>query len=164
MLLEGIMARAGIDWRYTETRRRDFLRTLAETYDVEAALAAGRLTWPQVCELRVRHPDFAVRFEEVIAAGYDRLEAMLLRASGVGAGAKPDQALAQALIKLRRTGRAETARGGRRSFAAPASGADREKMIQSILDKMGPLKSAAAGGAWNGQKQECPEEAPVTSG
>jgi hypothetical protein len=106
------MAQSGrIDWRYTETRRRKFLRVLAETYDMEAALTAGRLTWPEVCELRARHPEFAAQFEQVIAAGYDRLEALLLRESGLGRGGQIDLALAQALLKQRRAAKVEAAAG-----------------------------------------------------
>jgi hypothetical protein len=137
------MARKRIDWRYTATRRRKFLRKLAETYDVEAALGEAELSWAEVCELRVLHPEFAARFEEVIVAGYDRLEAMLLREAGIGAAAKADPALAQALIKLRRTSPARAGRAGK-------AGEDREAMIQSIMKMVTPLKAAAAGGAWNG--------------
>jgi hypothetical protein len=136
------MAAAGkIDWRYTETRRRVFLRVLAETYDVEAALEAGRLTWPQVCELRARYSAFALRFEEVIAAGYDRLEAMLLREAGIGAGAKADAALAQALLKQRRAARAEAARPSR----AAARHAARNKHLGAIMGEFETLRA--------GQKQ-----------
>ena len=152
--------RGQIDWRYTATRRRDFMRVLAETYDLEAALAAGRLTWPEVCELRARHPDFAVRFEEVIDAGYDRLDLVVLRKAGVGAGAEPpDATLAQALIKLRRSGRGETAarasgsarlRGGR--AGKPEADPERDELVARIMAKLAPLKAAAAGGAFNGHK------------
>lgn len=129
---------ARIDWRFTERRRRNFLRVLAETYDPDLACAAGRLTWPQVCELRARHPGFAARFDEVIAAGYDRLEAMLLRLSGIGGGGKPDLALAQALLKQRRAMKSDAGPGRR----VPVR--ERAAMIKTLLDSMG-LPSPAAG-------------------
>lgn len=149
------MAEPRFDWRHTGTKRRKFLQALAETYDVEKALAEGKLTWAQVCELRVRHPDFAVRFDEVIDAGYDRLEAMLLRAAGVGEGATPDPAAAQALIKLRRSGREAMSRGapargrgGRNARLEP--GADDRARVDKVLAKLAPLQAAAAGGAYGG--------------
>lgn len=135
--------RRRIDWRHTGTRRKNFLRVLAETYDVEAACAAGPLSWPEVCELRVRYPDFAARFDEVIAAGYDRLEATLLRRAGVGGGAAGDLTLAQALLKQRRTGKADSTAGARKAAAPPS----REQLIQSIMDKVAPLKAARARGS-----------------
>jgi hypothetical protein len=134
---------ARIDWRYTETRRRTFLRVLAETYDPELACEAGNLSWPQVCELRVRHPDFAAQFDEVIAAGYDRLEAMLLRQAGVGKGAAIDPVLAQALIKQRRMGKPEAAAGAKTA----AGRQNREQLIRSIMEKVVPLKAAQSRGS-----------------
>ena len=136
--------RGRLDWRYTETRRRKFLRVLAETYDVAAALAEARLTWPQVCELRVRHPDFAARFEEVIAAGYDRIEAMLLREAGAGTGRIAKEPLAQALLKQRRALRSEAPRGR----TMPAK--ERAAMIKATIDMMGRACAPAEGRNGNG--------------
>ena len=138
------MAQSGkIDWRYTETRRRDFLRVLAETYDMEAALAAGRLTWPQVCELRGRHPEFAERFEQVIAAGYDRLEALLLRQSGLGQGGQIDLVLAQALLKQRRAAKAEGTVGRARRGSAEAA---RSRNVNHIIKQFELLRAGQGQG------------------
>jgi len=142
-----------IDWRYTRTRRKNFLRVLAETYDVEAALTAGKLTWPQVCELRVRHPEFAVRFEEVIAAGYDRLEAALLRRAGAALGAeaadKGDAALATALLKQRRALKDAAPAARRAGGAQPASdkGATQRRMelIRPIMGEFTSLQAQVRG-------------------
>jgi phage protein D len=133
------MAQSGkINWRYTETRRRNFLRVLAETYDMEAALTEGRLTWPEVCELRARHPEFAERFEQVIAAGYDRIEALLLRESGLGRGGQIDLALAQALLKQRRAAKVEaTAARGRRGSAETA----RSRNVNHIIKQFELLRA-----------------------
>lgn len=141
-----------LDWRYTETRRRDFVRVLAESYDTEAALAAAALSWPQVCELRARHPDFAERIEEVIAAGYDRLEAALLRHAGLGGTIDP--ALAQAMLKQRRMGKAEASVAQRRAKGPAPS---QRQMIKTILDELDPLKAAARGGMLNGRGEAGPQ-------
>ncbi|HZG41342.1 MAG TPA: hypothetical protein VEY93_00180 [Longimicrobium sp.] len=133
------MARSGkIDWRHTNSRRRDFIRVLAETYDVEAALEAGRLSWSEVCELRVRHPDFAARFEDVIVAGYDRIEAMLLKRSGVGGDGKGDLALAQALLKQRRSMRADASAGAAKRAGPRAA---RSEAIKNIMSEVGLLRA-----------------------
>ena len=129
---------ARVDLRYTKTRRREFLRVLAETYNPDRACAAARLTWPDICELRSLYPDFAARFDEVIAAGYDRLEAMLLRLSGIGGDGKPDLALAQALLKQRRAMKSGAPPG------RPVPIRERAAMIKTLLDGMG-LPSPAAG-------------------
>jgi hypothetical protein len=129
-----------LDLRWTKKRREVFLQVLAQTYNPDKACEQAGLTWFQMCELRVRHPDFAIRFDEVIAAGYDRLETKLLREAGVGSGAKVDPALAQALLKQRRAGKADAGAGARKG-AAPQS---REQLIQSIMDKLAPLKAARA--------------------
>jgi hypothetical protein len=145
------MARAGgIDWRYTETRRRKFIAKLAETYDVEASLEHAVLTWPQVCELRVRHPGFAARFEEVIAAGYDRIEAMLLKRAGVGGGGggggEGDLAIAQALLKQRRSMRADAGAGAAKRAVKPGARSD---AIDSIMNEFAMLRA----GQRKGQEQ-----------
>jgi hypothetical protein len=140
------MAAAKMDWRYTATRRRQFLRVLAETYDFDAALAAGPLSWAEACELRALHPEFAERIEEVVAGGYDRLEIALLRAAGLGG--KIDPALAQALLKQRRMGKADAVIALRRANGPAPS---RTQMMKTILDDIAPLKAAARGGYWNGR-------------
>ena len=144
------MATAGrIDWRYTETRRKKFIEKLAETYDVEAALEHANLTWPQVCELRVRHPDFAARFEEVIVAGYDRIEAMLLKRAGIGGDGEVDLALAQALLKQRRSMRADASAGAARRAIKPGA---RSEAIQSIMNEFELLRAGQGrGGLSNGK-------------
>jgi hypothetical protein len=135
-----------IDWRYTATRRTVFLTVLADTYDVEAALAEARLTWPEVCELRSRHPDFASRFEEVIVAGYDRVEAMLLRRTGIGRGGKIDLALAQALLKQRRSMRADATAGAAKRAGPRAA---RSEAIKSIMSEFELLRAGQARGRQN---------------
>lgn len=142
------MAAKRIDWRYTGTRRRGFLQVLAETYDVDAALAAGPLTWPEMCRLRQMHPEFAEQIEEVISAGYDRLEVALLREAGLGG--KIDATLAQALLKQRRMGKADAAIAQRRARGPAPS---RRQMMKTILDDIAPLKAAAArGGLLDGRR------------
>ncbi|HEY0114671.1 MAG TPA: hypothetical protein VGB54_03015 [Allosphingosinicella sp.] len=138
------------DWRCTKTRREEFLRVLAETYQTGEALAAAGLTWPQACELRARHPDFAVRWEEVIAAGYDRLEAMLLRHAGLGSGAKLDPALGQALLKQRRAMKAEPRRP-RRTAIGKSGRRHKQALIGKILDTVAPFEAGAGEGRKNGR-------------
>ena len=159
--------RKRIDWRATGGIRKRFIACLAATYDVEAACAAAGVEWPIICELRVRHPDFAAAFEEVIAAGYDRLEAMLLRRAGAalaeaeGAG---DVQLATNLLKQRRSLKAEPQgmRPGRRpgSRTAPARGADRKQLIQSIMNALAPPGAAST----RGDGEDDQERAPVSFG
>jgi hypothetical protein len=139
-----------IDWRHTKTRRGKFLRVLAETYDVEEALTQARLTWPEVCELRVRYPEFADRFEQVIAAGYDRLEALLLREAGLGRGGTIDLPLAQAMLKQRRAARVEAAAGRTRRAAQPAT---RSEKVNEIVKQFELLRAGQVGrGKADGKK------------
>lgn len=135
------------DLRWTEKRRRRFVRVLAESYDNDAALAAADLTWPEVCELRVRHPDFAARIDEVIVAGFDRLEAALLRVAAAALAAeRPDIALVQAVMKLRRPVRGPAAPG----LGSAADRAERERRVKRLMDKVAQLHAAQAGGRGDG--------------
>jgi hypothetical protein len=130
-----------IDLRWTTGLRKKFIRLLAETYDVEAACAETGLSWPDICTLRVKHPDFAAAFDEVIAAGYDRLEAKLLREAGVGRD-EVNPVLGRELLKQRRAANAE--RAARRSGPARPP---RAQTIRAILDTVAPLREAAMTGS-----------------
>ena len=139
--------------RWTEKRRKLFVRVLAESYDTDAALKAADLSWPDVCELRVRHPDFAARIDEVIVAGFDRLEAALLRVAAAALAAeKPDIALVQAVMKLRRPAR---------TAAVPAKEnatdrAAREQRVRRLMDKVAQLHAAQARGRGDGADDDRP--------
>ncbi len=139
--------------RYNVQRRATFVRVLAESYDIEAALLAAELTWHEVTELRVRHPDFAARIDEVIVAGFDRLEAAFLRvATAALAAEKPDLNLVQAVLKLRRPARA---------VAAPARPSAKEEAarkgrIETILNKLAQLHAARPGGGGDGRDEADP--------
>lgn len=149
------------DLRWTEKSRKRFVRVLAESYDNDAAMAAADLTWPEVCELRVRHPDFAARIDEVIVAGFDRLEAALLRVAAAALAAeKPDMALVQAVMKLRRPVR---------SGAAPGPGnaadrAERERRVKRLMDKVAQLHAAQAGGRADGANDGRPHSGRRAAG
>ena len=114
------------------------------------------LSWPEVCELRVRYPEFAARIDEVIVAGFDRLEAALLRVAATALAAeKPDMALVQAVMKLRRPARAALAPVEENA----ADRAAREKRIRTIMDKVAQLHAAQAGRRGNGPGEG--DEQPV---
>jgi hypothetical protein len=155
--LEQAGRRPRFDWRFTVTKRKLFIAKLAETYDVEAALGHAGLSWPQVCELRTRHPDFAARFEEVIAAGYDRLETLLLREAGLGGPRIKNEALAQALLKQRRAMKPEGA--GR------VSSQRRAATLKAMLEKLGPPDAPpAAGRHFNGSGSSGPQPVAAAAG
>jgi hypothetical protein len=133
--------RRRIDLRHTKRRKERFLTTLAETYDVGAACAAAGLDWAIMCRLRADDPDFAARWEAVIAAGYDRLEAMLLCRAGAGRE-EGDVTLARELLR-QRAGRKSEA-GARRAAPKPPN---REKMIADVMEKLtAPPRCAAEPG------------------
>lgn len=144
--------------RYTAWRRRLFVEVLAQGYDTDAALAAAGLSWPEVCALRVRHPDFAAQIDEVIVAGFDRLEAALLRVAAAALAAeKPDVALAQAVMKLRRPARAVTAPASVSAKQAAADRAEREKRVRQLMDNVAQLHAAQARGRGDGVVDERPD-------
>lgn len=134
------------DLRWTTGKRKQFIAKLAATYDVEAACAAAGLEWPDVCVLRVRHPEFAAAFEAVIAAGYDRLEAMLLRTAGAALAAGDgggDVTLAANLLRQRRAIKTERANAVRPSAADAAR---KQELVSSIMSRLAPLQAAGARG------------------
>lgn len=138
--------RRRVDLRWVKGRKQRFLDALAATYDMDAACAAAGLDWPTMCRLRSIDPEFAARWEAVIAAGYDRIEAMLLRQAGAGASAGPDKAdlaLARDLLRHRAAVRKEAAARGK-GRPAPSRRPDREAMIASILGKEKARRVAAA--------------------
>ena len=125
--------------RNPEERKRLFLDHLAETYDVDGACAAAGLPWIDMCQLRDEDPDFAAEWERVIAAGYERIEIMLLQlggAAGAADGTEPDLAIARELVKQRRWRRPGTAAG------APKPNKERE--IMAILRRLGGIRAARA--------------------
>lgn len=136
-----------IDLRCTKGRKQRFLDRLAATYDMDAACAAAELDWPTICKLRARDPVFAADWAAVIAAGYDRLEAMLLRRAGAGAaqGDEPaDPALARELLRQRGAGRAGGGKAGV-DKARPTAPRDREQVIGSIMSKVAARRAARTG-------------------
>ncbi len=141
-----------LDWRFPQIRRRrQFIDALAGSYDPEVACATSGLDWPAVCRLRRLYPEFAAEFDEVIAAGYDRLEMQLLRQAGAGAAGTGDKAgreLAAALLKQRRALRSEKEAALRRVAGASAGGRgsarSREQLVQAVKAQLAPLRAAAA--------------------
>jgi len=141
-----------VDLRYTQTRRRKFITELATSYDPEAACEEAGLDWPTVCRLRVLHPEFAAEWDEVIAAGYDRLELLLLRQAGAGreaASGKSEHELAAALLKQRRALKIDKQMGVRSAGAAAAAGRRRgarsqEQMLRAVKEQLEPLRAIAA--------------------
>lgn len=132
--------RKKIDWRWTNTIRKDFIRGLAETYDVDRALAEAQVAWTDICRLRSMYPRFAAEIEEVIAAGYDRLEIGVLRQAGAAMNATPsaaDLALARELLKQRRAIKAPAASA---AATRKAAGADKEAQVQAIMARLAPLR------------------------
>ena len=139
--------------RWTERKRKLFVRVLAESYDTDAALKAADLSWPEVCELRVRHPDFAARIDAVIVAGFDRLEAAMLRVAAAALAAeKPDIALVQAVMQLRRPARAAAVPVKENA----ADRAEREQRVRRLMDKVAQLHAAQAKGRSDGADDDRP--------
>lgn len=158
-----------VNLRWTVTRRKRFLAELAASYDVEAACRVAELDWPTVCLLRVRHPEFAAAFADVIAAGYDRLEAMLLRQAGA-ASAQPtaqQTALAQLLLRQRGTDKAGRAGSGGKPGAKPAHEPSRrpskDALIDTIIAKTAPLRAAMLEDPSHGQAARHPRAAIDTA-
>lgn len=133
-----------IDLRWTKGRKQRFLDALSATYDMEAACAAAGLDWPTICKLRARDPLFAADWAAVMAVGYDRLEAMLLRRAGAGT-APPDEGadltLARELLRQRGTGRASGTKASAEK-ARPVAPKDREQIIGSIMSKVAARRAA----------------------
>lgn len=135
----GAAPRRRIDLRWTKRRKQRFLERLAETYDMDAACAAAGLDWPTMCRLRGDDAEFAARWEAVIASGYDRIEAMLLRraGAGLGDGARADEAdvaLARELLRQRGGRKTGDPAAPRRTVARPSP--NREQAIASIMGKL----------------------------
>jgi hypothetical protein len=127
--------------RCPEERKRLFLDHLAETYDVDGACAAAGLPWIDMCQLRDEDPDFAAEWERVIAAGYERIEIMLLQiggAAGPADEAKPDLAIARELVKQR------ASRRRRPGTAAGAPKPNKEREIMAILRRLGGIRADRA--------------------
>ena len=140
--------RRRIDLRHTKGRKQRFLDALAATYDMDAACAAAELDWPTICKLRARDPLFAADWAATIAAGYDRLEAMLLRRAGAGAAQADDAVdltLARELLRQRGTGRVGGAGKAGADKAGPMAAKDREQVIGSIMSKVAARRAARTG-------------------
>lgn len=121
--------------RYPAERKRRFLEHLWETFDVDSACVAARVTWRDMCALRDEDPEFAAEWERVIAAGYERIEIMLLQlggAAGAVDGREPDLAIARELVKQRGPRRRRRGGGGIEGPPKP----DREREIASIMRKL----------------------------
>lgn len=87
--------------RWSRGRKRAFLSVLADTCDIDAACAAATLDWIGICQLRAMDAQFAADWDAVTAAGYARLEAMLLKRAGAAGAEDADVALARELLKQR---------------------------------------------------------------
>lgn len=133
-----------IDLRWTKRRKRRFLTRLAETYDMDEACAAAGLDWAVMCRLRAGDPAFAAEWAAVIEAGYDRIEALLLRRAGAAGppeeNAKAgDAALARELLKQRAARKAGDGAALRSAPRRP----NRDQAIASILGKLTALPGRA---------------------
>ena len=119
--------------------KRDFLDHLAQTYDVDGACAAAGLLWIDMCELRDEDPDFAAKWDRIRAAGYERIEIMLLRLGGAAGAAdekEPDLAIARELVKQR------ASRLRRRGAGAGAPKPNKEREIGAILRRLGAIRAS----------------------
>lgn len=138
---------------WTARKRAIFLDHLAATCNVTASAKAAGLHWSGAYALRRRDPEFAAQWKAALAAGYDRLEAMLIeRASGTGPlpesgeDAPPppdaramDPQLAMHLLKLHRS----SVRGQPRS-GGTLHRASREEMIRKLMQLLSALKRRRA--------------------
>lgn len=139
--------------RCPKERKRRFLDHLAETYDVDGACAAAWLCWIDMCQLRDEEPDFAAKWDRIIAAGYERIEIMLLRLGGAAGGEQelaPDIAVARELVKRRAVRRA------RPGAAAPKPNKERE--IAAIMRRLGAIGPA------NDRKDDADEAGAAVAG
>ena len=64
---------------WTKARRAAFLKALAETCNVKLSTERAGMGHTSVYAVRHRDPAFARLWDEALAIGYDRLEAMLLQ-------------------------------------------------------------------------------------
>jgi hypothetical protein len=81
-------------WGFSARKRQRFLDALALTCNINAAAAYAGVhrTTPYWC--RARDPQFAAQWREALAAGYDRLETLVLEHGGAGVAldsADPDR-------------------------------------------------------------------------
>ncbi len=125
---------------WTKRRKRRFLTRLAETYDMDAACAAAGLDWATICRLRAADPAFAAEWAAVIAAGYDRLEVLLLRRAGAARAADSragedgiDAALARELLKQRAGRKGDAPAMPARPAADPRP---RHERIEALMRKL----------------------------
>jgi hypothetical protein len=138
---------------WTTRKRAIFLDHLAATCNVTASAAAAGLHWSGAYALRRRDTEFAAQWKAALAAGYARLEAMLIeRATGTGplpeagedAAPPPDARdmdpeLALSLLKMHRAGVKGRARSGGR-----LSRASREETIRKLAKLLSALKRRRA--------------------
>lgn len=119
--------------RWCRARKRAFLATLAETCDIDEACAAATLDWIGITQLSAMDPQFAADWDAVIAAGYARLEAMLLKRAGAAGAEDADLALARELLKQRG---AATARKGAAPATKPPPKRSRDEIVASLMSKI----------------------------
>lgn len=131
--------------------KQRFCEHLAATYDADGACAAAGLCWIDMCTLRDEDPVFAAAWERIRAAGYERIEIMLLQlggAAGPATGMKPDLAVARELAKQR---------GARRRQPAGGAGTpkpNKEREIAAIMRRLGAIRAARGVNEWKDDGHE----------
>lgn len=73
----------------TPRKRQAFLDALAMTCNVRVSAAHAEVSKAALYQHRARDPQFVEQWREALAAGYDRLEALVLEHGGAGMALEP---------------------------------------------------------------------------